>query len=133
MNPFCEEQKNSRRLWLNIGGGLFLAFGCLLFLTNPGQRQYEKFATEQLVKYARENVCQAKSAKLEEALKSQMCTLMLETGKSQVPKLIRETTNRSNYALLSLYETNLYIYNFETIGIFNHFYVIGVDKLDDPE
>lgn len=133
MNPLFEESKYSQFLWLKLGGGFFLILSCLLLITNPGQKQYEEFASEKLVEYLRENICQARSTTLEEAIKSQMCTLMLETGKNQVPKLIRETTTRTNFALLSLYETNLYIYNIETIGVFNHFFVIAIDKLYDSE
>jgi hypothetical protein len=129
MNPFDDHDKNTRLPWLSICGGLFFLLGLCLFFTNPSQRKYEEFATEQLIKYARENLCQAKSGELEEAIKSQMCTLMLETGKHQVPKLIGETTQRSDYLLLSMYHTNLYIYSFEVIGVFNNFYVIGVDKI----
>ncbi len=131
MNPMYQNQEHSRSLWLSISGGLFLLLGLCLCLTNPNQNKYEKFATEQLVNYARENVCQAKSANLQEAIKSQMCTLMLETGKNQIPRLIGETTERENYLLLSTYETNLYIYRFETVGIFNQFFVVNVDQLEE--
>jgi len=133
MNPLSEKYNSCHSLWLTIGGGLLIILGVGLFLTNPSQKSYENFGTEQLVNYAREQLCQAQSAHLEEAIKSQMCTLMLETGKHQIPRIIRGTTIRHNYLFLSLYETNIYIYKFETIGIFNHFQVINVDKLYDPE
>lgn len=133
MNPLYQKDNSCPSLWLSIGGGLLIILGLGLFLTNPSQKSYEDFGTEQLVNYAREKLCQAQSAKLEEAIKSQMCTLMLETGKHQIPKIIRDTTSRHNYFFFSFYETNVYVYKFETIGIFNHFQVISVDKLYDPE
>lgn len=133
MNPFYKEDNSCPLLWLNIGAGLLIIMGLGLFLTNPSQKSYEDFGTEQLVNYAREKLCQAQSAKLEEAIKSQICTLMLETGKHQIPKIIGDTTIRHNYLFFSFYETNLYVYRFETIGIFNNFQVISVDKLYDSE
>lgn len=125
-----EDHNSSRwRLPLMISGISFLGFCFLLMLTNPTKSKYEKFATEQLVFYLKENVCQSNSQQLQEQIKSQMCNLMLDTGKKQVPKLIAKTTQRHNYLLLSVYETNLFIYNVETIGIFNNFYIISVDKI----
>ncbi len=128
MNPLASEQGSPLSVTMTIGGSLFLIFGVLLFFTNPSQKKYEEFAAEQLIKYAKENVCIAKSENIEEAIKSQVCNLMIDTGKSQVPNLIEKTTQKRNYLLFSIYETNLYIYNFETIGILNQFFVIGFDS-----
>jgi hypothetical protein len=125
------EDHDSKRWSLpwTIGGIMFLGFGLILMLTNPSKSKYEEFATQELVNYLRTNICQANSQQLQEALKSQMCNLMLDTGEKQIPKLITKTTERHNYLLLSVYETNLFVYNVETIGIFNNFYIIGVDKI----
>lgn len=131
MNPLFLEKRNFVTVLLTITGGFFLLFGTALFFTNPDAKKYEQFATEALIKYAKENICPAKSVSLEEAIKSQVCNLMVDTGKSQIPKLIASNSQRGNYLLFSLYRTNLYIYQFETIGIFNNFYVIGADKVYD--
>lgn len=131
MNSFPFEEKKPLSLWLKIFGALCLSGGIFMVFTNPSPSQYHKFASDQLVEYAKNNVCPAKSSNLEEALKSQMCHLMVETGKSQVPKLIEPNTKRYNYLLLSLYETNLYIYQFQTIGFFNNFLVVNAEKLYD--
>ncbi|BAQ62020.1 hypothetical protein GM3708_2426 [Geminocystis sp. NIES-3708] len=128
MNPLASEQRSPLSITLTIGGSLFLIFSFLLFFTNPPQKKYEQFAAEQLIKYAKENVCIAKSESIEEAVKSQVCNLMIETGKNQIPKLIEKTTRKRNYLLFSVYETNLYIYNFETIGLLNQFFVIGFNS-----
>jgi hypothetical protein len=133
MIPSKDEKLKSWYCPLTLGGMVFLALGTILMLTNPGPKQYEDFATEQLILYLKENVCQPKSPDLGSALKSQMCNLMVDTGKKQVPQVIAKTTQRHNYLLLSIYETHLYAYNIETIGIFNHFYIIGIDKLYDRE
>jgi hypothetical protein len=130
------EKDNERKQWylfFLLGGIVFLALGTLFVLTNPGQKQYEEFATETLVTYLRDNVCQQNSQSLEEALKSNMCYMMLNTGKGQIPKIIESTTKRHNYLLLSVYETNLYLYRVETIGVFNHFVIMSFDKIYDTE
>lgn len=133
MNSAENEKVNGRFTPLTIGGIIFLILGTVLMLTNPSRKEYEKFATEELVLYLKENVCQQKSQNLEEAIKSQMCNLMVDTGKNQVPKLVDKTTLRHNYLLLSVYETDLYVYNFQTIGVFNSFYVIAANKSYDQQ
>jgi len=128
MNPLTTNHICPLSISLTIGGGLLFILSLLLFFTNPSQKKYEIFASEQLIQYAKENVCTIKSNNIEEAIKSQVCNLMLDTGKNQIPKLIEKTTRQRNYLLFSVYETNLYIYNFETIGIFNQFFVIGFNS-----
>lgn len=133
MNPLFLEKRNLVTVLLSVTGGFFLVFSTVLFLTNPNSTKYEQFATEALIRYTKENICPAKSANLEEAIKSQLCNLMVDTGKGQIPKLIASNTQRGNYLLFSIYRTNLYIYQFETIGIFNNFYVIGATKIYEQQ
>jgi len=133
MNPLFLEEKKFVTVLLSLTGGFFLVVGGILMFTNPNSIKYEKFATEELVKYAKENICPAKSANLEEAIKSQVCNVLIDTGKNKIPKLIASNTLRGNYLLFSIYRTNLYLYQFETIGIFNNFYVIGADKVYDQQ
>ena len=128
MNPLTPKKYNSASFFFTLSSGLILISGLILLLTNPSSKKYEEFATEQLVIYVKENICPPKSDNLEEAIKSQMCTLMVDTGRAQVPRLIQETTEKRNYILFSVYETDLFLYQFETIGVFNKFYIIDVDK-----
>ena len=113
-----------------ITGGIFSIASTMLIFTNPSPSKYQEFATQELVRYAKENVCQAQSNSLEEAIKSQVCNVMIDTGRGQIPVLIEETTETRNYVLFSLYETDLYLYQFQTIGVFNEFYVIDVHQAD---
>lgn len=129
MNPLMPKQHNSNSFLFALSSGLILVSSLILILTNPSSKKYEEFATEQLVVYAKENVCSPKSDNLEEAIKSQVCNLMVDTGRSQVPRLIQETTQRKNYLLFSVYETDLFVYQFETIGVFNNFYIVDVRKI----
>lgn len=120
-------------LFAVIGSFLVLLLGGVLAFTNPSNKKYETFATEQLSLYAKENLCQATEGNLEQAIKSQVCHMMVETGKGQIPRVIRETTIRKNYFLLSLYDTNLYLYKFRTVGLLNNFYIISADQVYDQK
>ena len=124
MNPLYAQKSNPNSIVYTITGGLLCIASAILVYTNPSSQRYEEFATEELVNYAKENICIANSNSLEEAIKSQVCSLMVDTGRNKIPLVIGETTEKRNYVLFSLYETDLYLYQFQTIGIFNEFYVI---------
>ena len=128
MEPLTPKKSSSFSCLFTLAGGLFLISSVILLFTNPSSKKYEEFATEQLVIYAKENVCSSNSGNLEDAIKSQLCNLMIDTGRGQVPRLIQETTQRRNYLFFSIYETDLFLYQFETIGIFNDFYILDVRK-----
>jgi len=131
MNPLSESKRLPWSMFAVIGGSLCLVLGGVLAATNPQQNKYEQFASEQLTLYAKENICQATSPGIDQVIRSQMCHMMVETGKAQIPRVVRETTTRNNYFLFSIYDTNLYFYKFRTIGIFNNFYVLDIDQLYD--
>ncbi|AFZ47751.1 hypothetical protein Cyast_1795 [Cyanobacterium stanieri PCC 7202] len=131
MNPLSQSKSLSLSTIAIISGAILALFGGMLIFTNPNQRQYEEFAEEQLSIYAKENLCQADASGLDQVIKSQVCHMMVEAGRGQIPRVIRETTQRKDYLVLSIYETNLYLYRFRTIGIFNYFYVLDVDQLYD--
>ena len=129
MNTFPSDQPNFLSLLFAFNSWLILISSIILMLTNPSEQEYEKFATEQLIIYARNNVCSANSGSLEQAIKSKLCNLMVDTGRVQVPKLITKTTQTKNYILFSVYETDLFLYEFQTIGVFNNFYIIDIHQV----
>ncbi|HIK38196.1 MAG: DUF4359 domain-containing protein [Geminocystis sp.] len=129
MEPLLLEQKKSSSC-LSCSFILFLlAAGGILVATNPGMGKYQKYGTEALVRYAKENVCIPTSKSLEELVKSQLCNVLLEAGRKEaIPAIIATNTKRDNYLLLSIYRTDLYLYSFETVGILNNFYVYRAKK-----
>ncbi len=129
MNPLPPNQHNSTSLLITFSSGLVVITSVVLLFTNPSERRYEEFATEQLVIYAKENICSANSGNLEQAIKSQVCNLMIDTGRNKIPELITEKSQRKNYLLFSIYETDLFLYEFQTIGIFNSFYILDVQEI----
>lgn len=129
MNSYPPNQRNSLSLLFTLTSGLIVISSIVLMLTNPSKREYEEFATEQLVIYAKENLCSVNSGDLEQVIKTQVCKLMVDTGRSQIPNLITKTTKTRNYLLFTVYETNLFLYEFQTIGVFKTFYIIDVHQL----
>ena len=129
MHPFPPEQNSSSFLLFFVPSGLIFIASVVLMFTNPSKQEYEEFATEQLVLYAKENLCSTSSGDLEQIIKSQVCNLMVDTSRVQFPKLITKTTQTRNYILFSVYETDLFLYEFQTIGIFNNFYIIDVHQV----
>ncbi|AUC62037.1 hypothetical protein AA637_13190 [Cyanobacterium sp. HL-69] len=131
MNPFAPSKSLSLSTIAIVSGTTLAIFGGILMFTNPNQKQYEEFAEEKLSLYAKENLCQAGASGLDQVVKSQVCHMMVEAGKGQIPRVVRETTQKRDYMVLSIYETNLYLYKFRTIGVFNNFYVLDVNQLYD--
>ena len=111
-----------------FGGILLGGLAGLLVLTNPSQTQYEQYGAEQLTEYLREKVCNKLPTGLGELLQSQGCKTLVDIGSPQLPKVIAQNTKLHNYLLFSIYETNLYLYQFQTVGILHNFYTYQIDK-----
>jgi hypothetical protein len=111
-----------------FGGILLSGLAGLLVLTNPSQAEYEQYGAERLTEYLREKVCNKLPTGLGELLQSQGCKTLVDIGSPQLPKIIAQQTRRHNYLLFSIYETNLYLYQFQTFGILHNFYTYQIDK-----
>lgn len=101
----------------------FVGVGALLALTNPKQSDYEKYATLQLKEYLTDNICE------EAGFLQDQCRSLLETTRSQVEEIVARTTERKNFGVFSIYQTELSTslpfapsYEIETLGIFNTFH-----------
>ena len=101
----------------------------LMAVTNPHQADYEEFATQELMLYAEENLCDQAPLGL-----SGQCQGFLYSNRSQIRRLITQGTRRRNYGLFSLYQTDLSIsslvpaYRVEAIGILDHFLIYKVKQ-----
>jgi uncharacterized protein YceK len=116
-----------------IAGVLLLAgLGSVMVTNNPDQEAYETFATQALVDYAEQNLC-----KKVPIIGSAQCRSLLTSNKSEIRKLIAEGTQRQDYVLFSIYETDLSpssmlppvvasllpSYHFKTAGVFQRFFL----------
>ena len=124
----------SLKLSLGICGIALTGFGILLFLTNPGQKDYERYASHALNRYLKENACTQLPPEINALLKSH-CHSLVDTFRPQLAQIIDRQTTRQNFVLFSVYQTDLSIpsalpdYQVKTIGVFKHFYIYESEEL----
>jgi hypothetical protein len=120
-----------------IGTGgvmILLAVGGMMIVTNPGTRDYERYATVALTSYLKEKVCTKVSQELEGMLAS-YCKSLVDLGNPQLQQLISQQTERQNFLLFSIYRTELSLpapipsYGFETLGVWKKFYTYQAEQL----
>ncbi|MGK7957586.1 MAG: DUF4359 domain-containing protein [Crocosphaera sp.] len=110
-----------------------VGLGTGMVLTNPGQTDYETYATDTLTLYLKQEVCSQPSGGFASFLASH-CKTLVDTGKPHIKRVIANKTIRQNYLLFSVYETELFLpspvpnYEFGTIGVFQQFYTYQADK-----
>ncbi len=102
--------------------GLIIS-GSILVITNPGSGNYEAYASERLNAYLKDDVCGELTKKLRNP-----CLVLVDIARPQLNQAIANQTQRQNFLLFSIYQTDLSIpseipdYHFETLGIFDQFY-----------
>ena len=118
-----------------IAGGI--VFGTLVGVmaaSNPGQKAYEEYATEQLTIYLKEKGCTQLTQGLEKFLQRQ-CGSLVDTGRPQIKQIIVQNTQRYNLILFSIYQTDLSLpsslpdYHFQTVGVLNNFYLLEAERI----
>jgi hypothetical protein len=118
-----------------MSGGLLLGtFGGMMVATNPGQTDYETYASDALSTYLKQEVCTQVAQELGGFLTS-YCKTIVDTGKPQIRQIIGRRTVRANYLLFSIYETEISLpspvpsYQFGTIGVLDNFYTYQAEEL----
>lgn len=110
-----------------VGGVALAGIGGLMVITNPGQNDYEHYATDALTRHLKQEVCPQAPQQLGGFLRS-YCKTLVDTGRPQIEQVIAKKTMRQNYFLFSVYKTELSLpspvpsYEFGTIGAFQQFY-----------
>ncbi|ELR97758.1 DUF4359 domain-containing protein [Gloeocapsa sp. PCC 73106] len=123
----------SKLIW-KIGGVTLGVMGGLLILSNPGQHAYEDYATTTLVTYVKEDVCSKATPEGIEFITSH-CKSLVDVSRPQIEEVISNKTQRQNFWLFSIYETDLSFfeplpsYRFHTLGLFQQFYVYNQEEL----
>ncbi|HIK27437.1 MAG: DUF4359 domain-containing protein [Oscillatoriaceae bacterium SKW80] len=117
-----------------VTGVTLLGLGGAMVLTNPNQPAYDEYATDKLSEYIKEKVCQ-KAAILRDG-----CISMVDAGRADIQQVISTSTQRQNFIFFSIYKTELSLsrflpprlssllpglpsYQFETLGVFQSFYI----------
>jgi hypothetical protein len=125
-------------LAIAIGGVILGGTALVLASTNPSSQQYEDYAIEYIGLFLQENACQQLPASLE-FFKTNCQSLiqsLVDIGNPTLRQLISQNTTHHNYILFSIFKTDLSLssplptpnYHFETIAIFQNFYVFQVDQ-----
>ena len=117
-----------------MGGLLLAGSGCLMAISNPGQIDYEDYATDSLSSYLKQEVCPQAPAEFGGFVQS-YCKTLVDSGQPQIKKIIAHTTTQQNFFLFSIYETTLPLpeplptYEFQTIGVMQQFYTYQASEL----
>ena len=119
---------NVLRVVTAIGGTVLTALGVTMALTNPSPDIYEEYAVEQLSTYLKNEGCTQVPVIWGNSLKRQ-CKTLVDKNRPQIEQLVSQTTQRQNFIVFSIYRTNLEVgsflpvYRFETLGVFQKFYI----------
>ncbi|MDJ1177589.1 DUF4359 domain-containing protein [Roseofilum sp. BLCC_M91] len=120
-----------------VGGVAIATLTGAMVATNPKSPNYEEFASQQLVEYLQENVCDKTNQTLGNILQ-QSCDNFLQEARPQLQTIIAQRTERQNYILFSIYRTNLSVaaflpaYEFETLGVFSNFHILKAEETSAP-
>lgn len=113
---------------------ILCGLGLIMVLSNPRSQDYERYATETLSHYLKDEVCMQVAQTLGGALSS-YCKTMVDSSRPQIQVLIQNSTVRHNYLLFSIYTTKLSLsspipsYQFETIGALQQWYTFDKERL----
>ena len=129
----------SIKLSTAIAGMILAGFGGLMAASNPGKNPYENYATEKLSFYIKDKGCSQLLQKevpdrIAKLVKNN-CISLIDNSRSQIQEIIASNTKRQNLLFFSIYRTDLALpaslpdYHFETVGIFNTFYLYQTKKL----
>lgn len=127
---------------LIVGSAVMAGIAGVLAITNPNQQAYEDFATEQLMIYAKQELCADVSQDLGGFL-NRSCESLVEIGRDPARQLIRQQTQQQNFGLFSIYTTDLSVnevipsdligeplpaYHVESVGILQQFIIYRIDE-----
>ncbi len=122
---------NHSRFILTTAKVVFFAVIGILVVTNPGKAKYEEYASKALKSHLKEEVCQEVTEIL-----TNPCTILVDIAAPQLGVAIAQKTQRKNFLIFSIYQTNLSVatalpdYQFGTVAILHYFYTYQADRLD---
>ncbi len=121
-----------KSLLFNCVTALSIGFiGCLC-LTNPGQEDYQDYATDQIVFYVKDKICSERGSAI---FLRRYCHTLVDTSRKQLVRFLSQKTQRHNYLLFSVYSTDILLpgilprFQFKTIGILENFYIFESDQI----
>jgi len=131
---------------LPVVGIAALGAGIALAVTNPSQVAYEVYATRRLTEYLTENFCPQTSQVLGINIR-EGCAEAIQQNQEQLRQFIAKSTERQNFGLFSIYQTNLSLkelvpggiaqllpetllpsYEFQTVGVLMQFMTFKAEQ-----
>lgn len=110
-----------------------IVLATILLITNPGSEQYELYAADKLTIYLKDNVCRQVTEQVNKQLRSP-CHILIDTARPQLRLALYKNTQKQNFFLFSIYQTQLAIapltpeYHFATLGICNRFFTYQAEQ-----
>ena len=114
----------------SCGGALLLGLTSCLALTNPGQSDYEEYASKKLVFYVKSEVCSNHRVSM---FLNRYCQTLVDSSRIQLGHFLSQATQRQNFLLFSIYKTEIFLpgilprYEVDTLGIMDKFYTYNSD------
>lgn len=114
----------SWQIGLIVAGIATVGVGGAMVATNPSREAYKNYAATKMSTYLKDEVCSDAPQILQAS-----CASLVDVGQGPMKKMIDNSTQRHNYLLFSIYETNLSVgagvpsYRFKTIGIFQQLWI----------
>lgn len=127
---------------LILGGVILAGVGGVLALTNPEPSEYADYAADELVAYAKQELCDSSASDWGTFL-GNSCQTLLDAGRAPARELIRQQTQRQDFLLFSLYQTDLSFeafipaglldqslpsYHVEAVGIFERIFIYKAEE-----
>lgn len=124
----------SSQILFGVLGLSVLGLAGLMAVTNPDEAAFSEFALEQV---------KTQGCKEAPQIIREQCPRFVQDNQAQVRKLIVQSTERHNYGLFSLYQTNLSTrsiipdlpifldfpaFQLETVGMMGRFYIYQAEK-----
>lgn len=130
----------SINLSLAIAGTTLAGLAGFMLASNPGSAGYENYATEKLSSYLINDGCPQLSSQQEIPEKiakfvEKNCISIVKSNRSQIEKIVANNTKRQNFLFFSVYRTDFAFrgslpdYHFETVGLFQNYYLYKAEKL----
>ncbi len=119
---------------ISIGGILAIGISAIAFLTNPGEKGYQKYADATLKTKLKDKICTQVSEDLGVWLEGQ-CHLLVNSASPYLAQIVQQQTKRQNFLLFSIYQADLPLpsplpsYHLATIGVLGNFYTYQAEKL----
>ncbi len=117
-----------------VMGIIIIGLGAIAFITNPGEKGYQKYAEATFKTRFKDKVCAQVMEDWGVWLESQ-CHIVVNTASPYLTQIVSQQTERQNFLLFSIYQADLPLpspfptYHLETVGILGNFYTYQAKKL----